>query len=106
MTFITADILGGSIGLISSLLLGVAVTYVSILKASSNLRKKLIIKTAFLVWLGVVSLLAVPLWFSYSQIFPEWMYWTGVGSFLMIFIPFINSYYKRKANSLTRPKSD
>ena len=96
MTFITVDILGGSIGLISSILFGVAITYVSILKASSNLRRKLIIKTAFIAWMGVVLLLAIPLWFSYSQIFPEWMYWTGVGSFLMIFIPVISSYYKKK----------
>lgn len=100
MTFITVDILGGSLGIIFSFMLGIVVTYVSILKASSNLRRKLIIKTALLTWLGVLMFLAIPLWFSNIQVLPEWIYWVGVGSFLVVFIPVVNNYYKSRVNSL------
>jgi putative flippase GtrA len=100
MTFITVEILGGSIGIFFSLLLGTILTYVSIIKASSNLKRKLLIKTVILVWGGIFILLAVPLWLSYNKLLPEWTYWAGVGSFLIVFIPFISNYYKKRKNSI------
>ena len=100
MTFITVDILGGSIGIIFSLFSGTIITYIAILKASSNLKRKLLIKTAVFVWLGIVIFLAVPLWFSYNKLLPEWTYWVGVGSFLLFFIPFISNYYKKREISI------
>lgn len=100
MTFITVDILSASIGIIFSFMLGMIVTYVSILKASSNFSRKLIIKTIMFAWMGVVLLLAIPLWFSYMHVLPEWIYWAGVTAFLLIFIPLINNYYKNRAKSL------
>lgn len=100
MTFITVDILGGSIGILFSLFLGIVVTYVSILRASSNLRRKLIIKTALLAWLGVIALLIIPLWLSFNKILPEWAYWASVATFLAVFVPCISNYYKKRILSL------
>lgn len=96
MTFITVDILSGSVGIILSLVTGVIVTYVSILKASSNKRRKLMIKTIILIWFGVIIFLVVPIVFSSLLLLPEWSYWIGIITFLVGFIPFISHYYKKR----------
>lgn len=105
MTFITVDILGGSVGIILSLLTGIIVTYVSILKASTNKRRKLVIKTILLIWAGVTIFLALPLIFDSLNLIPEWGYWVGILFFLIVFIPFVSNYYKKRAYNLPHLKT-
>lgn len=105
MTFITVDILGGSVGVILSLLMGIIITYVSIIKASSNKRRKLVIKTLLLIWAGVIIFLALPLIFSLLNLIPEWGYWVGIFFFLIVVIPFVSSYYKKRAYNLPHLKA-
>lgn len=105
MTFITVDILGGSVGIILSLFTGIIITYVSILKASSNKRRKLVIKTVLLIWIGVILFLAMPLIFNSLNLIPEWGYWFGILFFLIVFIPFVSGYYRKRAYKLPHLKS-